>query len=49
MDVPRLGGGIGALAVSLHHRSWQHQIPNPLSEVREQTQILMDKSRIGFH
>ena len=32
MEVPRLGRGlIGAVATSLHHSSWQHQILNPLS------------------
>ena len=29
---------------SLHHSSQQHQILNPLSEARDQTQILMDAS-----
>ena len=28
----------------LHHSSWQHQILNPLSEVKDQTHILMDTS-----
>ena len=28
----------------LHHRSWHCQILNPLSEARDQTQILMDIS-----
>jgi len=31
---------------NLHHRSWQHQILNPLSEARDQTHILMDTSQI---
>ena len=30
----------------LHHSSWQCQIPNPLSEVRDGTLILMDISQI---
>ena len=30
----------------LHHRSWQCQIPNPLSEARNQTCILMDTSQV---
>ena len=33
----------------LHHSSWQHQIPNPLSKARDQTSILMDTSQIRFH
>ena len=33
----------------LHHRSWQHQILNPLSEARDRTRILMDTSQICFH
>ena len=33
----------------LHHSSWQHQILNPLSEVRERTCVLMDTSQIRFH
>ena len=32
----------------LHHSSWQHQIPDPLSEARDQTCILMDTSQICF-
>ena len=31
---------------ALHHSSWQHQFLNPLSEVRDQTRILMDTSGI---
>ena len=34
---------------NLHHSLWQHQTPNPLSEARNQTHILMDTSRIRFH
>ena len=30
----------------LHHHSGQHQIPNPLSEARDQTRILMDGSQV---
>ena len=41
MDVPRLRGGIGAIAVTLHHSSWQHRIPDPLIEARDGTHILM--------
>ena len=33
---------------NLHHSSWQHQIPNPLSEARDQTLNLMVLSRICF-
>ena len=33
----------------LYHSSWQHQIPNPLSEARDQTCIRMDTSQIHFH
>ena len=32
----------------LHHRSWQCQIPNPLSEARDRTCILTDNSQICF-
>ena len=31
-----------------HHGSWQCQIPDPLSEAKDQTQILMDASQIRF-
>ena len=34
---------------NLHHSSWQCQIPNPLTEARDQTDILMDTSGIRFH
>ena len=33
----------------LYHSSQQHQIPNPLSEARVRTHILMDTSQIHFH
>ena len=33
---------------NLHHSSQQHQIPNPLSEVGDQTSILMDTSQVHF-
>ena len=33
----------------LHHSSWQHQILKPLREARDQTCILMDKSRVRYH
>ena len=32
----------------LHHSSWQHCIPDPLSEARDQTCVLMDTSQICF-
>ena len=48
MDIPRLRSGIGALAVSLHHRSWQCQIPDPLSKAGDRTCILMDTGWIHF-
>ena len=32
----------------LHHSSWQCWIPDPLSEARDQTHVLMDTSRIHF-
>jgi len=41
-------GRIRATAASLHHSSRQHQILNPLSEVRDQSCILMDASQICF-
>ena len=34
---------------NLHHSSWQHQIPNPLSEARNRTRILMDTSQVHYH
>ena len=34
---------------NLYHRSWQHWIPDPLSEARDRTHILMDTSWICFH
>jgi len=30
----------------LYHSSQQHQIPNPLSEARDQTLIFMDPSQV---
>ena len=33
---------------NLYHSSWQCRIPNPLSEARDQTRILMDTSQIRF-
>ena len=33
----------------LHHSSQQCRIPDPLSEARDRTCILMDTSRIHFH
>ena len=32
----------------LYHSSWQRQIPNPCSEARDRTHILMDSSQIHF-
>ena len=32
----------------LHHVSWQHRIPDPLSEARDRTHILMDTSQFHF-
>ena len=34
---------------NLHHGSWQCHIPDPTSEARDWTHILMDASRICFH
>ena len=31
----------------LHHRSWQHQVLNPLSEASDGTHILMDTSWVS--
>ena len=36
------------LKVALHHSSWQHQIPNPLSKARDWTCILMDSSGVHY-
>ena len=36
-----------SLVCDLHHNSQQCQIINPLSEARDQTQIVMDASRVG--
>ena len=33
----------------LHHGSWQRWIPDPLSEAKDQTLILVDTSQIRFH
>ena len=35
-------------ACNPHHSSWQHQIPYPLSEARDQTRNLMVPSQIHF-
>ena len=37
------------LICNLHHSSWQHWIPNPQSEARDPTHVLMDTSRICYH
>ena len=49
MEVPRLGGPIGAAAAALHYSSQQHQIPEPPSEASRQTCILIDTSRVCCH
>ena len=65
MEVPRLGGRIGAAAASPHHNhshvgsealpatyatAHGHAgSPNPLSEARERTCILMDTRQVRFH
>ena len=36
-------------ACDLHHGSQQHWIPDPMSETRDGTCILMDTSQIHFH
>ena len=36
-------------AYDLHHSSWQRQILNPLSKVRDRTCVLVDASQIRFH
>ena len=36
-------------ACNLHHSLQQHQIPNPLIEIRDQTRILMDTNWVRFH
>ena len=38
-----------SLICNPQHSSWQSQIPDPLSQARNQTQILMDTSWIRFH
>ena len=60
MEVPRLGGLIGAVAATatatqdlscicdLHHSPRQRLIFNPLSEARDRTRNLMVPSRIPF-
>ena len=34
---------------NLYHSSWQCQIPDPLSEARDQTCILMDPTQVHYH
>ena len=34
---------------SLHHRSWQHQILNPLSEARDLSRIFLDTDWVCYH
>ena len=38
-----------SLVFDLHRSSWQCRIPDPLSEARDPTCILMDSRRICFH
>ena len=45
MEVPRLGL-IRATAAGLYHR--QRRIPNPVSEARDQTHVLMDLSQVHY-
>ena len=33
---------------NLHHTSWQHQLPDPLSKTRDWTHTLMDISRVCY-
>jgi len=60
MEIPRLGGQLElqllatamqdpSCICNLHHSSQQCQIPDPLSEVRDWTRILMDTRWIRFH
>ena len=44
MEVPRLG--VGTVATSLHHRSQQHRIFNPLSKVKDLTHVLLDARQV---
>ena len=39
-------GQVRAAAAGLHHSSWQHRIPDPLSKARDRTRILKDTSWI---
>ena len=57
MEIPRLGVELLAHTTAtwnlsrvcdLYHSSWQRQIPNPLSEARDQTHVLMVTSWIFF-
>ena len=41
-------GQIGAVAVSLHHSSWQRQILYPLSKARDWTHVFMDTSWVCY-
>ena len=51
MEVLRLGVKlqIRAIYAGLHHSSWQHWIPNPMSKARDQTRIFMGTNQIHFH
>ena len=33
---------------NLHHSSWQHRVPNPLSEARDGTRVLADPGQVCF-
>ena len=44
MEVPRLGVQLELQMAGPCHSSQQRQIPNPLSEARDQTHILMEPS-----
>ena len=48
MEVPWIGAEL-ELQLPAKATPRQHQIPNPLSEARDQTHILMDTSQIHFH
>ena len=41
-------GWLGAAVAGLHHRLWQHQILNPLSQARGWICILMDTSWVRY-
>ena len=50
MEAPRLEATPDLSCIcNLYHSSSQHRIPDPLSEARDQTCILMDTGQICFH